>query len=549
MFPRITFSVFLICFVACPTAHSQILTSSDIPIVVINTVNAQPVLDDPKIMADMGIIYNGVGNRNFMTDPFNNYNGKIGIEIRGSSSQQFHPKKSYGIECWDSLGTAINLPILGMPAESDWCLIANYIDKSLSNNALTYSTWSAMGWWGPRCMEVELVLNGVYKGVYLFTEKIKRDVNRVDIANLQTIDTTGDELTGGYILKIDQYTGTQDYGWYSAYESYGTMATGQYPYYVCVYPDSNSIRPQQAAYITAYVDSFETALENHQFDPVTGWQKYGDINSFVDYFLIQEMSKNVDGYRASTYFYKDKNSNGGKLTMGLVWDYDRGWDNASYANGWLETGFDWSLGDFYYSVWTVPSWWEHMMQDTNFTKAVRCRWEQLKYTTLGVSSLHAFADSMFYHLYESQQRNFYAWPIIGVLVFPNPAPVPSSFQGEIDELKTWIYDRWNWLDANIPGTAVNCSFVGIPTSTVSSEILVSPNPFTDQIQIQLPEHHQESVQITIHDLTGRIIFSKEILPDSGETMVSIDPCILASGVYLLTLDFTDTQQSVKIVRQ
>lgn len=552
VFPqRFTRQLFFLLFIFCfgKTINAQVLTSSDLPIVVINTENMQAIPDEPKIRADMGIIYNGVGNRNYMTDPFNDFNGKIGIEKRGSSSQSFHPKKSYGFECWDSLDNSINLPILGMPAESDWCLIANYIDKSLSNNALTYSTWTQMGHYGPRCFEVELVLNGMYQGVYLITEKIKRDPNRVDIAKLLATDTTGDELTGGYILKVDQLTGTRDYGWYSAHEAYGVMAIGQYPYYVCVYPDSNSIRPQQAAYITAYVDSFENALISHQYDPQTGWQHFADLNSFVDYFLIQEISKNVDGYRASTYFYKDKDSNGGKLTMGLVWDYDRGYDNASYANGWLETGFDWALGDFYSTVYPVPDWWDHLLQDTLFSKALRCRWEQLKYTTLGISTMQAFADSMFYHLYESQQRNFTKWPIIGVQVFPNPAPVPTSFQGEINELKDWIHDRWYWLDANIPGQAVNCAFVGIPENPENKNSSVFPNPFTDEIQIELPETNSGAVQITVTDLTGRILLVKTVGEHSSEAILKIDLSELPAGIFLLTVEADKTRSVHRIIRQ
>lgn len=534
----------LLFFLLVPGGAKAQFVSSDLPIIVINT-NNQVIQDDPKIQAHMGIIYNGTGNRNYMTDPFNDYNGYIGIELRGSSSQSFHPKKSYGVETWDSLGNSINSSLLGMPAESDWCLIANYIDKSLSNNALTYTTWQEMGWWGPRCKSIELVIDGSYRGVYLLVEKIKRDSARVDVAKMLPTDTAGDELTGGYILKIDQYTGTHDYGWSSQYEAYGTMAAGQYPYYVCIYPDSNSIRPQQAAYITAYVDSFETALQNHQYDPLTGWQHFADINSFVDYFLIQELSKNVDGYRASTYFYKDKNSKGGKLTMGLVWDYDRGWDNASYANGWLETGFDWSLGDFYYSVWPVPDWWDHLLQDTIFTRALRCRWEQLKTNTLSISHLHAFADSMAVHLNEGQQRNFSTWPILGVQVFPNPAPVPTTYQGEIDELKNWISARWAWLDANIPGQAVNCSLLGV---TEYSPIGTSawPNPSDGIIQVSIPADLQNKTSITVCDIAGNVLLAE--IPVSGN-LTTVDMRPFAAGTYILVIQSGGRRSVHRIIRQ
>ncbi|MGL5892919.1 MAG: CotH kinase family protein [Bacteroidia bacterium] len=543
MTPRF-FLLFSVLF-ATLNVQAQILVSSNLPIIVINTINNQPVLDDPKIMADMGIIYNGPNNRNYLTDPFNDYNGKIGIEMRGSSSQYMFPKKSYGFECWDTLGNEIDMPILGMPAESDWCLIANYADKSLSNNAIAYSTWAEMGWWGTRCMSVELLLNGVYQGVYLVVEKVKRDSSRINIAKLQPADTTGDELTGGYILKKDQPTGSQDWGWYSNYECYGIYAAGMYPYYNCIYPDSNSLQPQQAAYISAYVDSFESALHNHNFDPVTGWQHYGDINSFVDFFILQELAKNVDGYRISMYFYKDKDSRGGKLTMGVVWDFDLAWDNCFVNDAHIDTGFYWRNGDYFWSNNASPSWWNHLWQDSLFTSALRCRWDELKTTTLSISSLQADADSMYNHLNESQQRNFNTWPILGQAVCLEPTPIPTTYLGEINELKDWINDRWIWLDANIPGS---CSQTGISENPASDNIKTWPNPFTDDLYVQVNTEINTLVTITITDLTGRVVQTETVVPAGDTKIVRVNLGDLAAGMYQLTFESNGVKSSTSIIR-
>ncbi len=526
-------------------AHTQILTSSNLPIVVINTLNNQPILDDPKIMADMGIIYNGPNIRNYLTDPFNDYNGKIGIEMRGSSSQYLFPKKSYGFECWDALGNEIDLPILGMPAESDWCLIANYADKSLSNNTLTYSTWTKMGWWGPRSMSVELMLNGVYQGVYLVVEKVKRGANRIDIANLQPADTTGDDLTGGYVLKKDQPTGSQDWGWYSNYQCYGIYAVGIYPYYNCIDPGINSIQPQQEAYIAAYVDSFETALHNHNFDPVTGWQHFADIHSFVDFFILQELAKNVDGYRISMYFYKDKNSNGGKLTMGVVWDFDLAWRNCYVNDAHIDTGFYWPNGDYFWSNNASPAWWNHLWQDSLFTSALRCRWDELKTTTLSIASLQADADSMYNHLYESQQRNFSTWPILGQTVCLEPTPIPTTYLGEIDELKNWMSDRWVWLDAHIPGI---CNPASIAETDATSSIKTWPNPFTDEVQVQMNTASNEPVTITITDLSGRIVQTEIARPIGDAKIVRLNLGHLAAGMYQLTVEVNGMKNCTSIIR-
>ena len=163
----------------CKT-YAQSFTSSNLPIVVINT-NGQDIPDDPKIEADMGIIYNGPGVRNNLTDPFNDYNGKIGIEIRGQSSQMF-PMKSYGVELHNNDGNSIDASILGMPEESDWVLYAPYTDKILMRNVLAYTLSTQMGHWAARCHFVEMFRNGEDNGCYGLMEKIKLGRGRVDIA-------------------------------------------------------------------------------------------------------------------------------------------------------------------------------------------------------------------------------------------------------------------------------------------------------------------------------------------------------------------------------
>src|SRR5436190_6286011 len=156
-------------------SNAQTVTSSNLPIIVINT-NGQAIVDDPKITADMGIIYNGSA-RNNITDPFNHYNGKIGIEIRGQSSQMF-PMKSYTIELRDATGNSQDKSLFGFPKESDWVLYAPYTDKTLMRNFLAYTLSNEMGHWAAHCRFVEVVLNNDYKGIYVFMEKIKRGSGR-----------------------------------------------------------------------------------------------------------------------------------------------------------------------------------------------------------------------------------------------------------------------------------------------------------------------------------------------------------------------------------
>ncbi|MEN9332800.1 MAG: hypothetical protein RLZZ94_1890, partial [Bacteroidota bacterium] len=148
-------------------------TSSNLPIVKINTMG-NSIVDEPKVMANMQIIDNGAGIRNYITDTVYTYDGHIGIEVRGSSSQTF-PKKSFGFETWDSAGVEIDTSILGFPKESDWILNANYTDKSFLRNVTPYHLFNQMGRYASRTKYVEVFINNVYAGLYVFMEKVKRD--------------------------------------------------------------------------------------------------------------------------------------------------------------------------------------------------------------------------------------------------------------------------------------------------------------------------------------------------------------------------------------
>ena len=186
-------------------------SESNLPLILISTQESIP--DDPRIIGNMAII-NNVDSSNHITDPPNEYDGQISIEIRGSSSQMF-PKKSYALETQDSLGENHNVPLLGMPQENDWILHGPYTDKTLMRNSIVFHLGQMVNRYTVRSRYCELFINEVYMGAYMMMENIKRDVNRVDIAKLLPSDTIGDELTGGYILKIDKFTGDFEGGWES----------------------------------------------------------------------------------------------------------------------------------------------------------------------------------------------------------------------------------------------------------------------------------------------------------------------------------------------
>lgn len=507
--------------------------SSNLPIIKINTLG-QAIPDDPKITARMQIIDNGAGIRNYVNDSVFTYDGYIGIEVRGSSSQMF-PKKSFSVETRDSLGANLDTSLIGLPSENDWILNANYTDKTFLRNVLSYQLANEMGHYASRTKYVEVFLNNVYQGVYVLMEKIKRDANRVDVSNLTAADTSGAAITGGYILKIDKTTGSGTGGFSSAFPPIGN---GQIPFILYDYPDDVTIAPQQANYIQSYVDSFENALHGNQFtDPIVGYSKYINDTSFIDYFLMTELSKNVDGYRISSYFYKEKITKGNRLVAGPLWDYDIAWCNADYLNGQYYTGWAYSSNNTGGGGYQVPFWWSRLLNDPSYANKLQCRYDQLRSTIYSTAHINAFIDSMALYLQESQNRNFQIWPILGVYVWPNPSPIPTSYSGEIAKLKNWINSRLLWLDASMPGT---CSATGINNMVVVNGISAFPNPTSDRLTVSSGYSLMQSA--TVMDLSGKVICEFNVL---NARQIEINTTSFSAGIYLVKIVTEDGVSALK----
>ena len=470
-----TFGILFLIIGSFFNAFAQTFTSSNLPIIVITT-GGQTIADNPKVNVNMGIIDNGPGNRNYyrnpannnLPDPFNNYNGTVGIEHRGSSSQ-FFPKKPYGFETRTETGDDLKVSLLGMPKESDWILNASYTDKTLMRDVLTYHLSNQMGMYATRTKFVELVVDGDYKGVYILMEKIKRDANRVNIASLKPTDNSGDALTGGYILKVDKNTGSADAYWKSPYPANNLMEIN----IMLEYPKKDDITTAQFEYIKNHFTNFEHTLNGPNFkDPTNGYAKYIDVNTFVDYFLLTELTYNIDAYRLSVFFYKDRDSRDSKIKMGPAWDYDHSYGNANYCKGW-ETNH-WAY-DFVREFCPqddkqTPTWWARLLQDREFCLKVRERWQQLRQNQWTNSNITTFVNQNVALLGESQVRNFQRWPLLGEWIWPNYY-WGNTYQEEIDWFKNWTEQRLSWLDANIPrvGALANetadCASVTKPTVT------------------------------------------------------------------------------------
>jgi len=441
---------------------AQTFTDSNLPIVIINTdinsATGKPteIPDEPKVLATMKIIFRADGSRNYLTDQSNNaflnYNGRIGIEKRGSSSQSL-PKKPYGLTTLNNDNvTNNNVSILGMPKENDWVLNSIAFDPSLIRNYLSYDLSRSIGNYAARGEYCEVVINGDYKGLYIFMEKLKIDDDRINIVKMKNTDNTVPGLTGGYVTKADKTTGGDPVAW--SMQSYSGTTS-----YMHDSPKPNEITTQQNNYIRNQFTLLQNAATDQNASITNGYPSIIDVPSFIDYILISELASNADSYQFSTYFHKDRN---GKLRAGPIWDFD-----LTYGNDLFQWGFDRSHTD----VWqfdngdnTGSKFWKDLYNNPTFKCYLTKRWKELTATN-GPLNYFVVAEKI-EHLSkltsEAMVRENNRWRTI-----PNQS-------GEIAKMKEWIQTRINWLNTRLTSYTA-CSNPVLP-ALVISKINYNPLP-------------------------------------------------------------------------
>ncbi len=511
--------------------------SSALPILKINT-NRQEIVDYTKRTMELELIDKGLGATNYFTDS-STFKHAIGIEIRGSSSQWF-PKKSFGFEFLDSLGEDQKVELLGMPAESDWILSASFTDKGFINNVLAYDLFRALGWYASRTRYVELVINGEHQGLYVLMEKIKQDNNRVDISKLTSIDSAGSDVTGGYIFKIDKTTGGNGAGWFSKIAPI-VNPNNQTILFQYHYPSDENITEPQKKYIQEFVDQFEQTLQNgplHQKDK--GWRLLADESSFIHYFLLNEISRNTDGYRLSTFLYKTKDTKGNKLYIGPPWDFDIAFGNINYCDGQKTTGWAVDFGNLCPGDnFQLPFWWSRLLSDSLFINGLQCEYKKLRASSWSNDSILHLIDQHVENIFPSAQENFDLWPILGLYIWPNPYPYPANYSSEIIELKNWLILRLQWMDRNMPGICLVSENKNATQAIVDADaIQIIPNPSTDQIKIDFDELDSKVEKLQIYNMHGQILFD-QFLGASSQLKINLQP--FNSGIYYLKIQLSNNQ--------
>lgn len=448
-----------------PTISDTKLTETNLPIVFIDTrcgeASTQAIHKDYRIAVRMKIINNpdGINYGDTLTHPSQtiDYEGWVAIRYRGNTSFTWSPKKPYNFKTMktsDPNGDKQKTNLLGMPEDNTWVLLAPYDDCSMLRDALMFQLARPWFEYTPRYHYCELILDGIYYGIYILGENIRKSKYRL---NLDDPGTSGDALTGGYILQIDRNDEPYFTSKYLAVDSLGrTYHAYNQIYFQYKHPDYEDLLPEQEEYIQQRIEQMEDALASSNFaDTETGYCQYLDALSFIDQQLSQEFSGNIDGYRLSTNIYKKRDSIDPRFKT-VIWDFDLAFGNSNSANA-IGTDF-WRYQNSYltdYNAYNkVPFWWMRLMEDPSYVKQLKERWTKYRFTNYSDEHIIATIDSITNYLNEKGaiERNNTTWKMFN----------STTYEMEIERLKQWILKRVAWMDEQLDYSTI---ISGIDNST------------------------------------------------------------------------------------
>jgi len=473
----------LLIFFLGSQAEAQSFTNSNLPIVIINTDGGADIPDNPRILASLKIIYRGPGERNYVSDQDNpaylNYDGRIDIEIRGSSSQAFS-KKQYGFSTrlTDNISNN-NVSLLGMPEENDWILNGMVYDTALIRDYLCYNLSRQMGNYASRTAYCEVLINYEYKGIYLLQEKIKADKERVDVMKITSGDISLPNISGGYITKADKVSPGEPVAW-TMYTWYGASVD-----YIHELPKPENATQNQTTYIWNQFENFETLAGKKDASLDEGFPSIIDIPSFIDFILINELASNPDAYQYSTYFHKDRR---GKLRAGPIWDSD-----LTFGNDLFFWGFDRSktTGWHFEELQNDGStFWRDLFYSSEFKCYLSKRWNELIQPggPLNYTSIETFIDSTVLVIGEGVARDYARWG------------KAKNHPQLIDNIKSFLVARTEWMTSNL-GSFAGCSDVDTPPLVIN-RIMYNPGtsaefPVSDEMEfIEILNNGDQSVDLT-----------------------------------------------------
>ena len=419
------------------TYYDMGVFDTTLPILHINT-NGQQISKENKIWSTIAVTDADVNGKARSVMEIPDYEADIMINYRGASSYSQFDKKQYRIKFYKEEGStnAKEYEFLGMGKNSEWVLNGPFLDKTLIRNRLVYGLGREIFEWAPDCRYVELFIDGEYQGVYLAVEPVTNGESRLRLCEFA--------LASGktaYIVKRDR-VGTEEnplnvYGYYA-----GKTNNSLY----IDYPTKSNLTNKQQEWITNDIDTFERVLYGEKFDdPKEGYAKYLDVDNFVNYYILNEVTMNHDAGNLSTYIYKEL---GGKLQI-AIWDYNNCFDN-----------YQWFIQDYEEFFLQENAWFSRLLQDRAFVDKVVERYWELREGTLSEEYLYQRIDAYVEELGEAKERNFAVWgyTFYSYLLaeIDGSSRNITSYEEGIEQLKGSIHTRLTFLDEHITDLYQGC---------------------------------------------------------------------------------------------
>lgn len=433
--------------------------SSHLPIVILDTNGIDPPITtysegerfvtiegiEPYVSGTLSLLDSPTGENKLSDEPVVVSN--MMIKRRGNSSMLYE-KAQWMVKLQTESGQDNDVDLLGMGAEHEWVLNGSMADKSMLRNYLAYSTASEMSLLAPDSQFCEvLIRNGdtyVYQGVYLLCESIKQGVDRVPI---QEYETT--RAVNSYLIRRDRFEENV-----TMLDTYARNMGYSTEWMELLYPTKNNVAQEMIEYVENDINQLEKVLYSDDEDVFVAYHQMIDVDSFVDYFLLNEFFASYDSGNFSTYFYKDL---GGKLTMGPVWDFDGTMDNYIYEP--LETQ---------YLAFQTKPWFEQLCQDRAFVRALQDRYIELRTSVLSSVNIEAKINEIVAHLGGAQQREWARWghwyttqnkysledyqQEEGTIIYRNA----TNYTDEVNRIKSALYEHGEQIPAALQALYEEC---------------------------------------------------------------------------------------------
>lgn len=349
------------------------------------------------------------------------YEGATDIRGRGNSTWNY-PKKPYALKLNKKA------EILGMPSHKRWILLANWKDRTILRNDAAFWLSSHTGLpYTVRGEYVELVLNGEHQGNYYLCEQIKVNKNRVNVVEMDALETDPEKITGGYLLEVDTY--------YDEINKFRNGDLFDIPWMVKE-PDEDDLSDAAFVYIRQWIRDLETLMKDTDRVKAHEYEAYLDVDTAIDYLIVEELTGNHDFYNTwpspgahSAYLYKER---GGKLYHGPVWDFDYHVFCPDRTDFWAGA--------------TQTLFYPALLKDEKFRARLIERWDLQKDA---LKQLPAYIDEQADRIRLSESYNHVMWPILDEINWNENGDTHMTFQESVDRIKKAFLDKWEWMDRNI----------------------------------------------------------------------------------------------------